>query len=136
MLPAAHRMRHAHDFRTAIRRGRRAGRGGVVVHLASGPSTVASPSSPVEGGDVVVHEETRVGFVVPKAVGNAVVRNTVKRRLRALARERVARLADGSLLVVRATPSSAALTSVALAADLDAALAAAQRSDQRGGRRG
>ena len=46
----------------------------------------------------------RIGFVVSKAVGPAVTRNLVKRRLRHLCRERVADLPPGSLLVLRALP--------------------------------
>ncbi|MGY2876945.1 ribonuclease P protein component [Marmoricola sp. URHA0025 HA25] len=49
----------------------------------------------------------RVGFVVSRAVGGAVVRNRVKRRLRHLMRERVAAVPSGSLLVVRAQPAAA-----------------------------
>jgi ribonuclease P protein component len=66
---------------------------------------------------------TRVGFVVSKAVGGAVVRNTVTRRLRALIRERLDALPAGTSLVVRALPASATATSAELAADLDACLA-------------
>jgi len=47
--------------------------------------------------------EPRVGFAVPKAVGNAVVRNRMKRQLRELARERLAALpaSNDYVLVVR-----------------------------------
>lgn len=63
----------------------------------------------------------RVGLVVSKAVGNAVVRNRVKRRLRHLAREHLAGL--GSLpgpvvLVVRALPAAATASYVELGRDL------------------
>ncbi|MEO5878220.1 MAG: ribonuclease P protein component, partial [Streptosporangiaceae bacterium] len=63
-----------------------------------------------------------VGFIVSKAVGNAVVRNRVQRRLRHLARDRVHRLPRGSLLVVRANPQAADAPSTELAADFDSAL--------------
>jgi ribonuclease P protein component len=62
-----------------------------------------------------------VGFVVSKAVGNAVVRNRVKRQLRHLTRERLGTLPAGSLVVVRANPAAAVADS--LATDLDSALA-------------
>jgi ribonuclease P protein component len=65
----------------------------------------------------------RVGFVVSGAVGPAVVRNRVRRRLRHLAAEQVRRLPDGTLLVVRALPSAAGATSAQLASDLHAVLA-------------
>ncbi|GHA22855.1 hypothetical protein GCM10010372_23680 [Streptomyces tauricus] len=65
---------------------------------------------------------TRAGFVVSKAVGGAVVRNKVKRRLRHLMRTRVARLTPGSLVVVRALPGAGDADHAQLARDLDAAL--------------
>ena len=64
-----------------------------------------------------------MGFVVSKAVGGAVVRNQVKRRLRHLARERLGSLPGSAVLVVRALPPAATSTSAELAADLDRALA-------------
>ena len=49
----------------------------------------------------------RVGFVVSKAVGGAVVRNRVKRRLRALVRPLVLSSDNGCDVVVRALPAAA-----------------------------
>jgi ribonuclease P protein component len=63
-----------------------------------------------------------VGFIVSKAVGPAVTRNLVKRRLRHLARERLTSLPGCAVLVVRALPASAAATYADLAADFDSAL--------------
>ena len=57
-----------------------------------------------------------------KAVGGAVIRNKVKRRLRHLMRERVALLPPGSLVVVRALPGAGDADHAQLARDLDAAL--------------
>jgi ribonuclease P protein component len=65
------------------------------------------------GGD----EPTRVGFVVSKAVGGAVVRNRVKRRLRHLIRPHVGR--PGRAIVIRATTRSAAATTGELRLDLE-----------------
>ena len=64
----------------------------------------------------------RVGFVVSKAVGSAVSRNRVKRRLRHLMRERVGALPDGALLVVRAQPESAEASYRDLGEELDRCL--------------
>lgn len=64
----------------------------------------------------------QAGFVVGKAVGNAVVRNKVKRRLRPLVRERLEQLPVSATLVVRALPAAAGSDSGALGADLDRAL--------------
>ena len=63
-----------------------------------------------------------MGFVVSRAVGDAVTRNRVKRRLRHLARDRVGSLPYGSVLVVRALPAAALASYPELARDLDATL--------------
>ncbi|MGV9562468.1 ribonuclease P protein component [Streptomyces sp. NPDC003480] len=114
MLPTEHRLRRREDFATAVRRGRRAGRPLLVVHLRSG---VTDPHAPGESAP-----PTRAGFVVSKAVGGAVIRNKVKRRLRHLMRDRVAQLPPGSLVVVRALPGAGDADPAQLARDLDAAL--------------
>lgn len=114
MLPTEHRLRRREEFATAVRRGRRAGRPLLVVHLRSGTT---DPHAPGESAP-----PTRAGFVVSKAVGKAVVRNTVKRRLRHLMRERIDSLPPGSLVVVRALPGAGDAGHAQLAQDLDAAL--------------
>lgn len=114
MLPTEHRLRRREDFATAVRRGRRAGRPLLVVHLRSG-----STDPHAAGGSV---PPARAGFVVSKAIGNAVVRNKVQRRLRHLVRDRLDRLPAGSLVVVRALPGAGDAEYDTLARDLDAAL--------------
>jgi ribonuclease P protein component len=106
VLPTAHRLRDADSFRTAVRRGRRAGSRTLVVHLVAGRDGGAGTDPP------------RVGFVVSKAVGNAAVRNRVKRRLRHLAREHLASLPGSAVLVVRALPAAGSAGSAELGADL------------------
>ncbi|HCT75334.1 MAG TPA: ribonuclease P protein component [Micromonosporaceae bacterium] len=113
MLPAAHRLRRSNDFAAAMRGGRRVSRGSVVVHL----------TKPALDGD----QPAKAGFVVSKAVGGAVVRNKVKRRLRHLVAERLAQLPPGSSLVVRALPGAASSRYTQLGIDLDLALEAAAR---------
>lgn len=126
MLAAAHRLRRSSDFAAAVRGGRRAGRGSVVVHL-----TV--PSQPEQSEPARTEDSSvRAGFVVSKAVGGAVTRNTVRRRLRHLVRERLDQLPPGSVLVVRAQPSAANASYQRLGADLDAAIAAARSPARRG----
>jgi ribonuclease P protein component len=121
VLAAAQRLRRSSDFAAAVRGGRRAGRGTVVVHvLLDEPAQAGSSDSPA-----------RAGFVVSKAVGNAVIRNKVRRRLRHLVRDRLGALPAGALLVVRAQPSAATAAAETLAVDLDAALAAAQSPRRR-----
>ena len=87
-----------------------------MLHLGQAHSAAGSSSEPG------VEPAPRVGFVVSKAVGNAVSRNRVKRRLRHLVRERLVELPDESLLVVRALAAAADASYATLATDLDAAL--------------
>lgn len=108
MLARAHRLTSGRAFTDAVRRGRRAGRQTVVLHLAAAVDDADSPP--------------RVGFVVGKAVGGAVLRNEVRRRLRHVTRQRVPSLPHGSVLVVRAQAAAAGRSSAELAADVDAAL--------------
>jgi ribonuclease P protein component len=74
---------------------------------------------------------TRVGFVVGRAVGAAVTRNTVRRRLRHLMTNRLERVPAGSLVVVRAQPAAATASSTVLGSNLDVAL---ERTLAAGGR--
>jgi ribonuclease P protein component len=64
----------------------------------------------------------RVGFVVSKGVGAAVVRNRTKRRLRALMAQRLNSVPAGTDLVIRANPLAAQADSQQLATDLDTLL--------------
>ncbi|MEU2613852.1 ribonuclease P protein component [Micromonospora sp. NPDC007271] len=129
MLAAAQRLRRSSDFAAAVRGGRRVGRGAVVVHLTLpeqiGPTATIS-SEPARASGAETSAPSRAGFVVSKAVGNAVVRNKVRRRLRHLVRERLGELPAGSTLVVRALPQAAEASYARLGADLDAAVAAAR----------
>lgn len=56
---------------------------------------------------------TRVGFVVSKAVGDAVTRNRVKRILRHAVATRLPALGDGQDIVIRALPAARHGVSVA-----------------------
>ncbi len=100
-------MRRSGDFSRAVRGGVRTGKSTLVVHLAASSSETDAPS---------------VGFVVSKAVGNAVVRNRVKRRLRAIVADRMPDLPAGVLIVVRALPEAAAADYARLDADLRSCL--------------
>lgn len=117
MLAAEARLRRREDFTAAVRGGRRAGHGALVVHLS-----IPDPDTPNP-----VRANSRAGFVVSKAVGGAVVRNLVQRRLRHLMRTHLDRLPAGTNVVVRALPGAATRSYAALDTDLSAALAAALR---------
>jgi ribonuclease P protein component len=100
-------MRRSADFAAAVRGGRRGARPTLVLHVRS---------RPLEADPV------RVGLVVSRKVGNAVVRNRVSRRLRAVCSARLDRWSAGDLVVIRALPASATATSAELGQDLDRAL--------------
>lgn len=110
MLAAAHRMRRPADFRLTIARGIRVSRSTLTLHYMRGQSASSIVQVP------------RIGFVVSRAVGNAVARNRVKRRLRAQIRGFLPILPQGVSLVVRARPLAATASSAAIAADLRQAL--------------
>lgn len=126
MLAAAQRVRDRADFTEVVRVGRRAGRGCLVVHLL----LPAMKHTDEPGVDVPV-SGSRAGFIVSKAVGDAVVRNKVRRRLRHLVRPRLASLPAGATLVVRALPAAAGNSSAGLGSDLDAAISAVSRTTSR-----
>jgi ribonuclease P protein component len=103
MLPQAARMRRRSEFSAAIRTGSRTGRPLLAGHLL------------VRDG---VAEPPKVGFTVSRAVGPAVVRNRVRRRLRHLTAGYLQSLPEGSLLVLRANPPAATASQADLAAEL------------------
>ena len=115
MLPQQSRMRSPEEFKRTMRSGRRAGGATLSGHLLLTAGAVPEDTKP------------KVGLVVSRAVGSAVVRNRVKRRLRELMRGRVAALPGGSLLVLRAHPAAAGTRQADLAADLDLVLERLQR---------
>jgi len=130
VLAAAARLRRRGDFTATVRGGRRAGQGALVVHLSHADPGSTDPA----------RESSRAGFVVSRAVGGAVVRNRVQRRLRHLMRDELAKLPPGTDVVVRALPAAATRSYADLGADLSAALTAAARprsprSQPVGGRR-
>ena len=90
VLPAPHRLRASDEFRSVVRSGVRVGRPTLVVHA------LAKQSPPA-----------RAGFVVSKAVGNAVTRNRVKRRLRHLVSDALGSAPQPVDVVVRALPPAA-----------------------------
>jgi ribonuclease P protein component len=102
-------MRRSDDFAIAVRRGRRAGRGTLVVHYLP-PPTDGAGGAPL------------VGFVVGRSLGGSVRRHRVVRQLRHLVRDRLDRLPAGSHTVVRALPAASGRHATDLGSDLDSAL--------------
>jgi ribonuclease P protein component len=110
VLPAGHRLRTSAEFSAALR-----GSGGTpAVRFGSRLIVVHATMTDTRAG-----LPPRVGFVVSKAVGGAVVRNRTKRRLRALMAARLRGLPLGSDLVIRANPVAAQANSAELGAELD-----------------
>jgi ribonuclease P protein component len=102
VLARANRVTRPDDFRAAVRRGRRIGTSAAIVHVL----------------DRRVSEPTRFGFIVTKAVGGAVTRNLVRRRLRAVSREVLPALPAGRDVVIRALPGSEQVPWVTLHAEI------------------
>ena len=105
MLSREHRLRRHTEFSDVVRRGRRATRPLLTVHLLAGGASAS-----------------QAGIVVSKAVGGSVVRSRVSRRLRHQLRVLVPALPEGTRLVVRAAPAAATADSAALGHDLRRAL--------------
>lgn len=107
MLPAPNRLRQRADFTSAVRSsgGLRVGSRLMVVHAHPTDARAGLPP--------------RVGFVVSRALGGAVVRNRTRRRLRALVASRLDRFPEGLDVVVRANPAAGGATSAELARALD-----------------
>lgn len=103
VLPATARVRRRADFATALR-GARVRSGVLVLHYGLVPDEITAPA--------------RAGVIVSRAVGGAVVRNRVRRRLRHLVRPLLAELPGGSILLVRALPAAAGMPSADLADSL------------------
>jgi ribonuclease P protein component len=71
---------------------------------------------------IAADEPSRIGFIVSKGVGNAVVRNLVKRRLREAGALSLQKYGSGFAIVVRALPAAAGASWDQLRSDYDAAL--------------
>ncbi|MCK9524347.1 MAG: ribonuclease P protein component [Limnochordia bacterium] len=87
-------------------------------------STVYTQGKPKFGKFVVVsvlpmdRQVSRVGFAVGKKVGNAVKRNTIKRRLRAIMQGQAGRITPGFDVIVGAKQKSSTASFQDLEADL------------------
>ncbi len=106
MLARANRVVRPEDFRTVVRRGRRTSSPLAVYYRLD-----REPSDPL-----------RFGFIVSRAVGGAVERNLMRRRMRAVGRQFVDAGAQGADVVVRALPGSAQRDWASLSADMHDAL--------------
>lgn len=91
MLARPNRITRGSDYKAIVRRG----------HRCAGAHTVTYVG---RAGDSPV---ARFGFIVSRQVGSAVVRNTVRRRLKAVCAQALATVRPDVDVVVRALPSAA-----------------------------
>ncbi len=94
MLARGNRITRGAEYKAAVRRGSRCA--GTVTITYVVPSEEEGPA--------------RFGFIVSKQVGSAVVRNTVRRRLKAVCAEALPTVRPGLDVVIRALPASADAT--------------------------
>jgi ribonuclease P protein component len=117
MLDRANRITKASEFRTVLTSGSRAMGEKLAVYCYQATRDQMS--------------STRIGLVVGKACGSAVVRNQIKRRLRSLVRAALPSLPAGCLFVVRALPASAQADYQTLQNELSSALDQAWKKHER-----
>jgi ribonuclease P protein component len=90
VLARPNRLTRGADYKAVVRRGRRcAGAHTITYVTATGDSRAA-----------------RFGFIVSRQVGGAVVRNTVRRRLKAVCAEALPTVRPGADIVIRALPNA------------------------------
>ncbi|PRI12329.1 ribonuclease P protein component [Leucobacter massiliensis] len=111
-MPARqHRVIRGEDYRRVVRAGRRVGGAFCITH-----ALVRS-----EG------EAARFGFIVSKAVGNAVTRNLIRRRMKTVAERRLSDGFTGIDVVFRALPAAATASFRELEREMDRAIDRVQR---------
>ncbi|WP_082422207.1 ribonuclease P protein component [Corynebacterium oculi] len=120
MLPAKHKLTSSRQFRHTISLGWRVGSRTVVLHVWEG-----EPS-----GEIARVGGPRFGLVVSKAVGNAVARHRVSRRLRHICLNLAAEMNPRTQVVVRALPAAGEASSEVLERDIRKAWKKAARKAQ------
>jgi ribonuclease P protein component len=119
------RLKSHSDFVTVFKRRRKVVANDIVVHYLMRGDTASlnrvehakSVELADDSGDGVASSR-RLGLAVSKAVGNAVMRNAVKRRFRVLARTHESKLPPDCDIVMRAKPSAASASYQALDAQV------------------
>ena len=94
-MPARHhRVTRGEDYRQVVRKGNRVG-GAFCITYAVPRSTTASEVAPA-----------RFGYIISKAVGNAVTRNLLRRRMKFVTDELIREGVTGADIVFRALPKA------------------------------
>ena len=102
MLARVNRLVRAEDYKNVVRRGRRAvGKNTVVYLFRNDESSIV-----------------RFGFITARSVGGAVVRNRVRRRLKAICAEQLPNVMEGADIVIRALPGSSTASWVTLQSEV------------------
>lgn len=118
MLARSNRITKPYEFRHTLTSGVRVVGQNLAVHAVNAsPEDSAHPA--------------RVGLIVGKACGSAVLRNQIKRRLRASSRELLPALGSGIFLVVRALPAAGTADLASLKLELSGSIQAAMRKLER-----
>ena len=107
MLARPNRLTRGADYKAVVRRGRRC----------------ASPHTVTYYSDSGEERAARFGFIVSRQVGSAVVRNTVRRRLKAVCAEALPTVRAGSDIVIRVLPNGAEAAFADLRAEVTRCLA-------------
>ncbi len=102
MLARPNRLTRGADYKAVVRRGRR----------CAGTHTVTYVTPSVED------RPARFGFIVSRQVGGAVVRNTVRRRLKAVCAESLDGVRPGVDIVIRALPGAGSVDFAELRAEV------------------
>ncbi|MFT4232888.1 MAG: ribonuclease P protein component [Leucobacter sp.] len=111
-MPARqHRVTRGEDYRRAVRSGRRVGGAFCITHAVLRAS-----------GD-----PARFGFIVSKAVGNAVTRNLIRRRMKTVVERRIHAGIGAVDVVFRALPAIAAAPFDELEREMNRALDRVER---------
>ncbi|GAA3637462.1 ribonuclease P protein component [Microbacterium awajiense] len=106
MLARPNRLTRGADYKAVVRRGRRCAAPHAITYV-------------VATGE---QRAPRFGFIVSRQVGPAVVRNTVRRRLKAVCADALPNVLDGNDVVIRALPSAASAPYRQLHADVSRCL--------------
>ncbi|WP_336660102.1 ribonuclease P protein component [Leucobacter sp. USHLN153] len=115
-MPARHhRITRGQDYRQIVRAGRRVGGALCITH-----AVLRSPGEPA-----------RFGFIISKAVGNAVTRNRVRRRMKAVIESRLHSGVSSVDIVFRALPAVAEATFGELRREMERALDRVERDARR-----
>ncbi|MEV8338146.1 ribonuclease P protein component [Leucobacter sp. NPDC077196] len=117
-MPARrNRVTRGEDYRQTVRAGRRVGGALCITH-----AVLRSPEA-----------EARFGFIISKAVGNAVTRNLVRRRMKSIVDERIHAGMTGIDVVFRALPACAEASFTELRREINRALDRVQNEQTRSG---